>query len=174
MPIATDVILGKDVVIFHPSLVNLYGCKVGDETKIGAFVEIQKDAQIGNRCKISSHSFICAGAVIEDEVFVGHGVMFINDLYPRATTEGKLQTEADWKIIPTYIRRGASLGSNSTILCGISVGIQAVVGAGAVVTKNVPDFTVVAGVPARVIGEVKPGENWQTRMSRAEQADRDE
>jgi acetyltransferase-like isoleucine patch superfamily enzyme len=156
MPISDSVTLGKDVKVFHPSLVNLYGCSIGDETKIGAFVEIQKNASIGARCKISSHSFICEGVVIEDEVFVGHGVMFTNDRFPRATTEGGgLQTEADWSVEPTRLRKGASIGSNVTIVCGVTVGLGAMVGAGAVVTKDVPDYALVAGVPAKVIGDVR-------------------
>jgi acetyltransferase-like isoleucine patch superfamily enzyme len=153
MPITESVSLGKDVKIFHPSLVNLYGCSLGDETKIGAFVEIQKGATIGARCKISSHTFICEGVSIEDEVFVGHGVMFTNDSRPRAANlDGSLQTEADWKVEVTRVCRGASIGSNATILCGITIGQRALVGAGAVVTKDVPDYAIVAGVPARVIG----------------------
>lgn len=156
MPISDSVTLGKDVKIFHPSLVNLYGCSVGDETKVGAFVEIQKGASIGARCKISSHSFICEGVVIEDEVFIGHGVMFTNDRFPRATTEGGgLQTEADWSVEPTRISQGASIGSNVTIVCGVTVGRGALVGAGAVVTKDVPDHAIVAGVPAKVIGDAR-------------------
>lgn len=156
MPIADSVTLGKDVKIFHPSLVNLYGCSVGDETKVGAFVEIQKGASIGARCKISSHSFICEGVIIEDEVFIGHGVMFTNDRFPRATTEGGgLQTEADWSVEPTRISQGASIGSNVTIVCGVTVGRGALVGAGAVVTKDVPAYAVVAGVPAKVIGDAR-------------------
>ena len=150
MPIASTVRLGRNVVIHHPNLVNLYGCEVGDETKIGAFVEIQKNATIGARCKISSHTFICEGVDIEDEVFVGHGVMFINDPYPRATTEGVLQTQADWKVVPTRVRRGASLGSGAVIMCGVTIGERALVGAGAVVTHDVPADAVVAGVPARL------------------------
>ena len=150
MPIASTVRLGRNVVIHHPDLVNLYGCEVGDETKIGAFVEIQKNATIGARCKISSHTFICEGVDIEDEVFVGHGVMFINDPYPRATTEGVLQTQADWKVVPTRVRRGASLGSGAVIMCGVTIGERALVGAGAVVTHDVPADAVVAGVPARL------------------------
>ena len=154
MPISDNVTLGKEVKIFHPSLVNLYGCTVGDDSKIGAFVEIQKGALIGARCKISSHTFICEGVTVEDEVFIGHGVMFTNDRYPRAANaDGSLQTEADWKVEPTRIRRGASIGSNATIICGVTVGKGAIVGAGAVVTKNVADFAIVAGVPARVIGD---------------------
>ena len=150
MPIAPSVTLGRGVVIHHPDLVNLYGCEVGDETKIGAFVEIQKNATIGARCKISSHTFICEGVAIEDEVFVGHGVMFINDRYPRATTAGGLQTEADWKVIPTRVRTGASIGSGAVIMCGVTIGARALIGAGAVVTHDVPADAVVAGVPARV------------------------
>jgi UDP-2-acetamido-3-amino-2,3-dideoxy-glucuronate N-acetyltransferase len=156
MPISDSVTLGQDVKVFHPSLVNLYGCSVGDETKIGAFVEIQKNATIGARCKISSHTFICEGVVIEDEVFIGHGVMFINDRFPRATTaDGGLQTEADWKVETTHIRRGASVGSNATIVSGVTIGQGALVGAGAVVTKDVPDYAIVAGVPARVVGDAR-------------------
>jgi len=150
MPIAPSVRLGRDVVIHHPDLVNLYGCQVGDETKIGAFVEIQKNAIIGALCKISSHTFICEGVEIEDEVFVGHGVMFINDRFPRATTGTGLQTEADWKVIPTRVRKGASIGSGAVIMCGVTIGERALVGAGAVVTHDVPADAVVAGVPARL------------------------
>ena len=150
MPIASSVRLGAGVVIHHPDLVNLYGCQVGDETKIGAFVEIQKNVSVGRRCKISSHTFICEGVAIEDEVFVGHGVMFINDRYPRATAGGQMQTEADWQVIPTQVRRGASIGSGAVILCGVTIGENALVGAGAVVTRDVPAGTTVAGVPARV------------------------
>jgi acetyltransferase-like isoleucine patch superfamily enzyme len=156
MPIAESVSLGKDVKIFHPSLVNLYGCSVGDETKIGAFVEVQKGAAIGARCKISSHTFICEGVTIEDGVFIGHGVMFTNDLHPRAANpDGSLQTEADWKVETTRVRRGASIGSNATVLCGLTIGEGAIVGAGAVVTKDVPDYAIVAGVPARIIGDTQ-------------------
>jgi UDP-2-acetamido-3-amino-2,3-dideoxy-glucuronate N-acetyltransferase len=155
MPI-NNVILGQDVQIRQPDLVNLYGCTIGDGTRIGAFVEIQKNAHIGARCKISSHTFVCEGVSIEDEVFVGHGVMFINDPYPRATAEGGgLQTEADWVVMPTCIKHGASLGSGSVILCGVTVGKHALVGAGAVVTKDVPDYAVVQGCPARVSGDVR-------------------
>ncbi len=150
MPIAASVRLGRDVVILHPDLVNLYGCEIGDDTKIGSFVEIQKNASIGRLCKISSHTFICEGVSIEDEVFVGHGVMFINDRHPRATAAGGLQTEADWNVIPTRIRKGASIGSGAIIMCGVTIGARAMVGAGAVVTHDVPDDAVVAGVPARV------------------------
>jgi len=148
--ISDDVKLGKNVKIF--CFVNLYGCEIGDYTKIGPFVEIQKGAKIGSRCKISSHTFICEGVTIEDEVFIGHNVTFINDLYPRATNEkGELQTEKDWKVIPTLVKRGASIGSSATILAGVTIGEYAIVGAGAVVTKDVPPYTVVVGVPARVI-----------------------
>jgi UDP-2-acetamido-3-amino-2,3-dideoxy-glucuronate N-acetyltransferase len=159
MPVADSVKLGEDVRIFQPTLVNLYGCSIGRETKIGAFVEIQKDAVIGARCKISSHTFICEGVVIEDEVFIGHGVMFTNDRFPRATNpDGSLQTEADWKVEPTRIKRGASVGSNATVIAGLVVGANSLVGAGAVVTKDVPDHAIVAGVPARVIGDTRqPG-----------------
>lgn len=150
MPIAANVVLGHGVQIFHPDLVNLYGCRVGDETKIGTFVEIQKNAFVGSRCKISSHSFICEGVTIEDDVFVGHGVLFTNDLYPRATENGHLQTEADWEIVPTRVKRGASIGSGAVILAGVTIGEEALVGAGAVVTSDVPDHTVVKGIPARV------------------------
>ncbi|MEH2540868.1 MULTISPECIES: acyltransferase [unclassified Bradyrhizobium] len=151
MPIAKDVQLGRDVRIFHPDLVNLYGCSVGDDTRIGTFVEIQIGAKIGARCKISSHSFICEGVTIEDEVFIGHGVMFTNDKYPRATTaDGKLQGPADWKVERTHVGRGASIGSNATILCGITIGAGAIVGAGSVVTRDVPPRAIVAGVPAQV------------------------
>jgi acetyltransferase-like isoleucine patch superfamily enzyme len=150
MPITKDVQLGREVRIFHPDLVNLYGCSIGDETRIGTFVEIQAGTTIGARCKISSHSFICEGVTIEDEVFVGHGVMFTNDKYPRATTaDGRPQGANDWKVEPTRVGRGASIGSNATILCGITIGAGATVGAGAVVTRDVPPGAIVAGVPAR-------------------------
>jgi acetyltransferase-like isoleucine patch superfamily enzyme len=150
MPVSSDVVLGREVRIFQPALVNLYGCTIGDETKIGAFVEIQKNAVIGRRCKISSHSFICEGVTVEDECFIGHGVLFINDKHPRATTGGHLQTEADWAVVPTRVKRGASIGSGAVIMCGVTIGEGAMVGAGAVVTHNVPDGAVVAGVPARL------------------------
>lgn len=146
-----DVTLGHDVRIFHPELVNLYGCSIGDETKIGSFVEIQKNAHVGARCKISSHSFVCEGVTIEDEVFIGHGVMFINDPQPRATADGALQTEADWVVVPTRIGRGASLGTGVIVLCGVTVGAGALVGAGAVVTRDVAPGETVVGVPARVL-----------------------
>ncbi len=152
MPIR-NVELGQNVAILHEELVNLYGCAIGDGTRIGPFVEVQKNSRIGARCKISSHSFVCEGVTIEDEVFIGHGVMFTNDRYPHATTAaGGLQTEADWTILPTLVRRGASVGSHATILCGVTIGRDAMVGAGAVVTRHVPDSTIVAGVPARIIG----------------------
>jgi UDP-2-acetamido-3-amino-2,3-dideoxy-glucuronate N-acetyltransferase len=156
MPIASDVTLGEGVRVFQPELVNLYGCSIGAETKIGAFVEIQKNASIGARCKISSHTFICEGVTVEDEVFVGHGVMFINDPYPRAANaDGSLQSESDWQVIATRVKRRASIGSNATIGAGVTIGEGALVGAGAVVTHDVPDFAIVAGVPARVIGDVR-------------------
>jgi acetyltransferase-like isoleucine patch superfamily enzyme len=152
MPIAEDVMLGKRVRIPYPDLVNLYGCRVGDDTSIGPFVEIQKNSLIGRRCKISSHSFICEGVTIEDEVMIGHGVMFINDRFPRATNaDGGLRTEADWAVEPICIRRGASVGSNATIMGGVTIGKGAMVGAGAVLTRDVPANAVVAGVPARVL-----------------------
>jgi UDP-2-acetamido-3-amino-2,3-dideoxy-glucuronate N-acetyltransferase len=154
--IAPSVALGKDVVIHHPELVNLYGCSIGDGSKIGAFVEIQKGATIGRNCKISSHTFVCTGVTIEDGVFVGHGVMFINDSYPSAVNaDGSLQSEADWQMVETRIRTGASIGSNATIMCGVTVGVGALVGAGAVVTHDVPDHAIVAGVPARQVGDVR-------------------
>lgn len=153
--IAPDVKLGRDVKIFK--FVNLYGCEIGDETKIGAFVEIQKNARIGRNCKISSHTFICEGVVIEDEVFVGHNVTFINDPYPRATNEsGRLQDQSDWQVIPTIVRRGASIGSGSTILCNVTIGENAIVGAGSVVTRDVPPNSIVAGNPARLLRFITP------------------
>jgi UDP-2-acetamido-3-amino-2,3-dideoxy-glucuronate N-acetyltransferase len=153
--IGKDVKLGRNVKIFQPDLVNLYGCTLGDETKVGAFVEIQKNATIGARSKISSHTFICEGVTIEDEVFVGHGVVFINDRYPRATAQGRLQTEADWAVVPTRVKKGASIGSGVVVLCGVTIGEGAMIGAGAVVTKDVPDGTIVAGVPARRVAAVR-------------------
>jgi len=152
--IAPDVKLGKNVKIF--SFANLYGCEIGDNSKIGAFVEIQKKAVVGRNCKISSHTFICEGVHIEDNVFVGHNVTFINDLYPRATTlEGKMQTEEDWEVIPTYVKKGASIGSSATILAGVTIGENAIIGAGAVVTKDVAPSTIVAGNPAVVLRKSK-------------------
>lgn len=153
--IAPDVKLGRDVRIY--AFTNLYGCEIGDETKIGTFVEIQKGARIGKRCKVSSHTFICEGVTVEDEVFIGHNVTFINDRYPRATRDdGGLQTDADWQCVPTVVKRGASIGSSATLLCGITVGEGAVVGAGSVVTNNVPAYAVVAGNPARVLKHLSP------------------
>jgi acetyltransferase-like isoleucine patch superfamily enzyme len=148
--IAPDVKLGQRVKIY--AFTNLYGCEIGDDVKIGTFVEIQKGARVGARCKISSHSFICEGVTLEDEVFVGHGVTFINDRYPRATNaEGQLQSETDWACVPTTVKRGASIGSGATVLCGVTIGERAIVGAGSVVTKDVPEGAVVAGNPARVL-----------------------
>ena len=148
--IARDVVLGKDVLI--RDFVNLYGCTIGDRTKVGAFVEIQKGVRVGADCKISSHTFICEGVEIEDRVFIGHNVSFINDKYPRAASvDGTLQTEADWTVVPTRVEKGASIGTSATILCGITIGAEAVVGAGSVVTQNVPPRTVVAGNPARLL-----------------------
>ena len=151
--IASNVILGENVIL--NDFINLYGCRIGDNTKIGPFVEVQKNASIGKRCKISSHTFICEGVTIEDDVFVGHGVMFINDKYPKSTNEsGELQTEDDWKVVSTLVKQGASIGSNATLLCGITVGSGSIVGAGSVVTRDVPDKAVVAGNPARVIRNI--------------------
>jgi UDP-2-acetamido-3-amino-2,3-dideoxy-glucuronate N-acetyltransferase len=149
--IAADVKLGRDVIIYN--FVNLYGCEIGDHTKIGSFVEIQKGARVGCNCKVSSHTFICEGVEIEDEVFIGHGVMFINDKYPQATSDGSLQTESDWAVVPTLVKRGASIGSGATILCGLSIGEGAMVGAGAVVTADVPAGATVTGNPARIISK---------------------
>jgi acetyltransferase-like isoleucine patch superfamily enzyme len=150
LSIAADVKLGRDVRLSN--FINLYGCEIGDETKIGAFVEIQKNARVGRRCKISSHTFVCEGVLIEDNVFIGHGVTFINDSYPRSTTaEGELQTEKDWHVEPTVVRRGASIGSGSTILSKVTVGENAIVGAGSVVTRDVPPNVIVAGNPAKIL-----------------------
>ena len=151
--IAPDVKLGKGVKL--SKFINMYGCEVGDDTKIGAFVEIQKGASVGRRCKISSHTFICEGVTIEDNVFIGHGVMFINDIYPRATANGALQTEADWKVERTVIKNGASIGTGATILASVTIGENAIVGAGSVVTKNVPASSIVAGNPAKVLRKIE-------------------
>lgn len=154
--VAPSVKLGRDVKLSR--FINLYGCEIGDETKIGAFVEVQKNASVGKRCKISSHTFICEGVTIEDNVFVGHGVMFINDLYPRATTEsGGMQTDADWHVEHTVVRRGASIGSGATILANICIGENAIVGAGSVVTKDVPANSIVAGNPAKFLRHIETG-----------------
>jgi acetyltransferase-like isoleucine patch superfamily enzyme len=156
MPISDDVRLGDGVRIVQPDLVNLYGCAIGSETTIGPFVEIQRNVTVGSRCKISSHSFLCEGVTLEDEVFVGHGVMFTNDLYPRATNEdGSLQRSGDWLLIPTRVKYRAALGSHTTILAGVTIGAHALVGAGAVVTHDVPDYAIVAGIPAQVIGDTR-------------------
>jgi UDP-2-acetamido-3-amino-2,3-dideoxy-glucuronate N-acetyltransferase len=152
MPIGEDVQLGEGVRVPQPELVNLYGCVIGDQTVIGAFVEIQSGAKVGSRCKISSHSFICEGVTIEDDVFIGHGVVFTNDRYPRATTDtGELQQRSDWDLERTRVRRRASIGSHATILCGLTIGEGATIGAGAVVTRDVPPYAVVVGVPARAM-----------------------
>jgi UDP-2-acetamido-3-amino-2,3-dideoxy-glucuronate N-acetyltransferase len=159
MPVKDNVRLGNGVKIFQPDLVNLYGCTIGDDTKIGPFVEIQSGASVGARCKVSSHSFLCEGVKLEDEVFIGHGVMFTNDIYPRSTNaDGSMQTGDDWQVVETVIKKRASIGSNATIICGITIGENALVGAGAVVTKDVPAYAIVAGVPAKVIGDVREKE----------------
>ena len=159
MPIAANVVLGANVLIHNPDLVNLYGCQIGDDVKIGSFVEIQKGAAVGNRCKVSSHSFLCEGVTLEDEVFIGHGVLFTNDPYPRAAREGRLQTDEDWTVMPTRVGRGASIGSGAVILCGLTIGEHAIVGAGAVVTRDVAPHAIVAGVPARAIGDARRKEH---------------
>ncbi|WP_395645004.1 acyltransferase [Terricaulis sp.] len=169
MPIADSVRLGEGVMIHHPQLVNLYGCSVGAGSRVGAFVEIQKNAHIGERCKISSHTFVCEGVTIEDEVFVGHGVMFINDIFPRAANEdGSAQSEADWSVVETRICARASIGSNATIMGGVTVGQNALVGAGAVVTKDVPEYAIVAGVPARIVGDVREQQKQSALETAAE------
>ena len=165
--ISNDVRLGENVKL--SKFINLYGCSIGDNTKLGAFVEVQKNAYIGSNCKISSHTFVCEGVTIEDDVFIGHGVMFINDTYPRAIANGALQTEADWAVEPTLVRRGASIGSNCTILSHVTIGENAIVGAGSVVTKDVPADTIVAGNPARIIRRVQDlngGEKSELQISR--------
>jgi acetyltransferase-like isoleucine patch superfamily enzyme len=154
--IKADVKLGENVRIFD--FVNLYGCTIGDNSKVGAFVEIQKNAVIGKNCKISSHTFICEGVTIEDDVFVGHNVSFINDMYPRATAAGRLQTESDWQVVPTFVRAGASIGTSTTILAGVTIGRNSIIGAGSVVTKNIPDHVVAFGNPCRVVRKLEPGE----------------
>jgi UDP-2-acetamido-3-amino-2,3-dideoxy-glucuronate N-acetyltransferase len=158
MPIAENTLLAKTVSIPQPDLVNLYGCRIGEGTRIGAFVEIQKNVTVGARCKISSHTFVCEGVTIDDEVFVGHGVMFINDRYPKATTDGKPQTEADWEVIPTRVCRGASVGSGAVIMCGVKIGEGALVGAGAVVTRDVPARSLAMGVPAKIVRSLSDAE----------------
>lgn len=156
MPISETTVLGENVKVFHPNLVNLYGCIIGDDTSIGTFVEIQKNVIIGKLCKIQSHTFICEGVEIDDEVFIGHGVMFTNDIYPRSTnTDGSKQSEADWKVVKTFVQRRASIGSNATILAGVTIGEGALVGAGAVVTHDVPPYSIVAGVPAKIMGDMR-------------------
>lgn len=155
MPVV-NVRMSSNVMITHPDLVNLYGCTIGNGSRIGPFVEIQKNSSIGENCKISSHSFICEGVTIDNDVMIAHGVMFTNDLYPKAVNgTGELMTEHDWEVVPTLVRKRASIGSNATILCGIVIGEGALVGCGAVVTRDVPDYAIVAGVPARVIGDVR-------------------
>jgi len=154
LSITPDVKLGKNVKL--SKFINLYGCEIGDNTKIGAFVEIQKNAKIGNNCKVSSHTFVCEGVTIEDDVFIGHSVTFINDSYPRATAEGRLQTEADWKVEKTLVKQGASIGSGTTVLSNVTIGENAIVGAGSVVTRDVPANTIVAGNPAKILRSIAP------------------
>lgn len=154
LSITPDVKLGKNVKL--SKFINLYGCEIGDNTKIGAFVEIQKNARIGNNCKVSSHTFVCEGVTIEDDVFIGHSVTFINDSYPRATAEGRLQTEADWKVEKTLVKKGASIGSGTTVLSNVTIGENAIVGAGSVVTRDVPANTIVAGNPAKILRSIAP------------------
>jgi acetyltransferase-like isoleucine patch superfamily enzyme len=166
MPVSDTVVMEEGVQVFQPALVNLYGCHIGAGTRIGAFVEIQKNAHIGARCKISSHSFVCEGVRIDEEVFIGHGVMFTNDTYPRATNEqGQLQTEADWQVETTHVKRRASIGTNATIRSGVTIGEGALVGAGAVVVADVPDHAIVAGVPARVMGDMRMREAARLRAA---------
>lgn len=155
MSISSDVKLGKGVIIYQPELVNIYGCSIGENTKIGAFVEIQKNSIIGCRCKISSHSFICEGVTIEDDVFIGHGVIFINDKYPRATKDGYLQTENDWSVIATLVKKGTSIGSGAIIMCGLTIGEKAIIGAGSVVIEDVLDHSIVVGIPGKYNGDVR-------------------
>jgi UDP-2-acetamido-3-amino-2,3-dideoxy-glucuronate N-acetyltransferase len=166
MPVSHDTQLAAGVLIHHPDLVNLYGCSVGTGTRSGTFVEIQRQARIGANCKISSHSFVCEGVTIEDEVMVGHGVMFTNDLFPRATNgDGSPQGDADWIVVPTLVRRGASIGSNATILAGVTIGERAMVAAAAMVTRDVPDDAIVAGVPAQIIGDARRRRATQRRVA---------
>ena len=153
--VSSDVKIGERVSIPQPELVNLYGCTVGNDTRIGAFVEVQRGGSVGARCKISTHAFVCEGVTIEDEVFIGHGVMFTNDRFPRAASAGVVIGEGDWKVIPTLVKRGASVGSGATVLPGITIGAEAMVGAGAVVVSDVPDYSIVVGCPARVVGDVR-------------------
>jgi acetyltransferase-like isoleucine patch superfamily enzyme len=156
MALADDVKIHPTARIYHPDLVNIYGCVIGEQTQIGPFVEIQSDVQIGSYCKIQSHTFICSGVTIEDGVFVGHGVMFVNDLYPRSvTSDGNFQTEADWQLERTTIKERAAIGSNATIVGGITIGKYALIGAGAVATRDVPDYAIVAGVPAKIVGDIR-------------------
>lgn len=160
MPVADNVTMGAGVRIFKPDLVNIYGCQIGDESTVGPFVEIQGGVIIGKRCKISSHSFICEGVTLEDEVFIGHGVMFTNDIYPRSTnSDGTMKAGDDWELVETRIKKRAGIGSNTTILAGITIGEDAIIGAGAVVTKDVPDYAIVVGVPAKIVGDVRDKEN---------------
>lgn len=156
MPVADNVTLGANVRIFKPDLVNIYGCQIDDDSTVGPFVEIQSGVMIGKRCKISSHSFLCEGVTLEDEVFVGHGVMFTNDIYPRSTNpDGTMKGSDDWELVETRIKKRAGIGSNATILAGITIGENAIIGAGAVVTKDVPDYAIVVGVPATIVGDVR-------------------
>ena len=160
MPVADNVTLGANVRIFKPDLVNIYGCQIDDDSTVGPFVEIQAGVVIGKRCKISSHSFLCEGVALEDEVFIGHGVMFTNDIYPRSTNlDGTMKGGDDWELVETRIKKRAGIGSNATILAGITIGENAIIGAGAVVTKDVPDYAIVAGVPAKIIGDVRDKDN---------------